>query len=196
MATIFAIPTTAPQDEATAALVDAWFRLAPALRRLFELSGKKIERLVALQQGIPQEKAKDIVKAIKDSKAKVQASIQGDMVRVSGKDRDTLQTVMANLKAKEVKLDAETAKRTVVEYEMFKAESFVTGGVFPKRYFGYFDERHDTAEGLARRLRLDCTRFSSPSGILDRGTFSCPYDLATMARMVLANRRRRPTTQS
>lgn len=43
----------------------------------------------------------------------------------------------------------------------------------------------------ARRLRLDCTRFSSPSGILDRGTFSCPYDLATMARMVLANRRLR-----
>lgn len=43
----------------------------------------------------------------------------------------------------------------------------------------------------ARRLRLDCTRFSSPSGILDRGTFSCPYDLASMARMVLANRRLR-----
>ena len=41
------------------------------------------------------------MKAIKDSKAKVQASIQGDMVRVSGKDRDTLQTVIANLKAKD-----------------------------------------------------------------------------------------------
>ena len=54
-----------------------------------------------IQQGIPQEKAKEIVKFIKDSKAKVQASIQGDVVRVSGKDRDTLQEVIANLKAKD-----------------------------------------------------------------------------------------------
>ena len=46
----------------------------------------------------PQEKAKDIVKAIKNSKLKVQASIQGDFVRVSGKDRDTLQQVMALLR--------------------------------------------------------------------------------------------------
>ena len=55
----------------------------------------------AIQQGIPQEKAKEIVKLIKDSKAKVQASIQGDLVRVSGKDRDTLQQVIATLKAKD-----------------------------------------------------------------------------------------------
>ena len=54
-----------------------------------------------IQQGIPQEKAKDIVKVIKDSKAKVQASIQGDMVRVTSKDRDTLQQVIASLKAKD-----------------------------------------------------------------------------------------------
>ena len=54
-----------------------------------------------IQQGIPQEKAKDIVKFIKDSKVKVQASIQGDMIRVSGRDRDTLQTVIASLKAKD-----------------------------------------------------------------------------------------------
>ena len=43
----------------------------------------------------------DVVKLIKDSKAKVQASIQGDTVRVSGKDRDTLQQVIAALKAKD-----------------------------------------------------------------------------------------------
>jgi len=64
-------------------------------------AGSTVRQHVEIQQGIPQEKAKDIVKAIKDSKAKVQASIQGDMVRVSGKDRDTLQTVIANLKAKD-----------------------------------------------------------------------------------------------
>jgi uncharacterized protein YajQ (UPF0234 family) len=49
----------------------------------------------------PQEKAKEVVKFIKDSKVKVQASIQGDVVRVSGKDRDTLQDVIAKLKDKD-----------------------------------------------------------------------------------------------
>ena len=64
-------------------------------------AGGTVRQKVDIQQGIPQEKAKEIVKAIKDSKAKVQASIQGDAVRVSGKDRDTLQEVIAYLKAKE-----------------------------------------------------------------------------------------------
>ena len=58
-----------------------------------------------MQQGIPTEKAKDIVKAIKDSEKKVQASIQGDTVRVSGKDRDTLQDVMALLRQKDFGID-------------------------------------------------------------------------------------------
>ena len=49
--------------------------------------------------GIPQEKAKEIVKIIKDSKLKVQASIQGDQVRVTGKKRDDLQEAIAFLKA-------------------------------------------------------------------------------------------------
>src|SRR5437867_12153800 len=60
-----------------------------------------VRQRVQIQQGIPQQKAKDIVKFIKDSKAKVQASIQGDTVRVSGRDRDTLQQVMAGLKARD-----------------------------------------------------------------------------------------------
>src|SRR5437764_7826453 len=63
--------------------------------------GGTVRQRAQIQQGIPQEKAKDIVKLIKDSKAKVQASIQGDTVRVSGKDRDTLQQVIATLKAKD-----------------------------------------------------------------------------------------------
>src|SRR5882672_12715791 len=61
-------------------------------------AGGTVRQRAQIQQGIPQEKAKEVVRFIKDSKAKVQASIQGDMVRVSGKDRDTLQTVIASLK--------------------------------------------------------------------------------------------------
>jgi cyclic-di-GMP-binding protein len=64
-------------------------------------AGGTVRQRAQIQQGIPQEKAKDIVKFIKDSKVKVQASIQGDMVRVSGRDRDTLQTVIASLKTKD-----------------------------------------------------------------------------------------------
>jgi cyclic-di-GMP-binding protein len=63
--------------------------------------GGTVKQRVQIQQGIPQEKAKEVVRFIKDSKAKVQASIQGDTVRVSGKDRDTLQNVIASLKNKD-----------------------------------------------------------------------------------------------
>ena len=68
-------------------------------------AGSTVRREIAMQQGIPIEKARDIVKAIKDSKKKVQASIQGDLVRVAGKDRDTLQEVMALLKGKDFGID-------------------------------------------------------------------------------------------
>jgi uncharacterized protein YajQ (UPF0234 family) len=61
-------------------------------------AGGTVRQKAEIQQGIPQEKAKEVVKFIKDSKAKVQASIQGDVVRVSGKDRDTLQDIIAKLK--------------------------------------------------------------------------------------------------
>jgi uncharacterized protein YajQ (UPF0234 family) len=64
-------------------------------------AGASVRQRAVIQQGIPQEKAKEIVKSIKDSKAKVQASIQGDLVRVTGKDRDTLQQVITTLKAKD-----------------------------------------------------------------------------------------------
>lgn len=64
-------------------------------------AGGTVRQRAQIQQGIPQEKAKDIVRFIKDSKVKVQASIQGDIVRISGRDRDTLQQVIASLKAKD-----------------------------------------------------------------------------------------------
>ena len=60
---------------------------------------------ITLQQGIPIEKARDMVKKIKDSKLKVQASISGDFVRVAGKDRDTLQSVMALLRGTDFGID-------------------------------------------------------------------------------------------
>ncbi len=62
-------------------------------------AGQSVRQEVKLLQGIPQEKAKDIVRVIKDSKKKVQAAIQGDMVRVTGKDKDVLQEVLAMLRS-------------------------------------------------------------------------------------------------
>jgi hypothetical protein len=64
------------------------------------LAGTVRQRL-GLQQGIPTDKAKEIVKAIKDSKMKVQAAIQADQVRVSGKSRDDLQAAIQLLKGKD-----------------------------------------------------------------------------------------------
>ena len=61
-------------------------------------AGSSVKQEVTLTSGIPTEKAKDIVKKIKDSKLKLQAAIQGDLVRISGKDRDTLQQAIALLK--------------------------------------------------------------------------------------------------
>ena len=60
--------------------------------------GNTVRQIVKIQQGIPSEKAKEIVKAIKDRKMKVQASIQADQVRVSGRAKDELQEVMALLR--------------------------------------------------------------------------------------------------
>jgi|SRR5690242_20593241 len=68
-------------------------------------AGSTVRQKIKLQQGIPTEKAREIVKLIKDSKVKVQASIQGDTVRVSGKDRDTLQQVIGMLRNKDFGID-------------------------------------------------------------------------------------------
>ncbi len=64
-------------------------------------ASSSVRQRVEIQEGIPIDKAKEIVKFIKDSKAKVQASIQGDVVRVTGKDRDVLQEIIAHLKTKD-----------------------------------------------------------------------------------------------
>jgi cyclic-di-GMP-binding protein len=67
--------------------------------------GGTVRQRVLLQQGIPQDKAKEIVKFIKDTKIKVQVSIQGDIVRVAGKDRDLLQEVIAALREQDFGID-------------------------------------------------------------------------------------------
>ena len=63
--------------------------------------GGAVRQRITLQQGIPTDKAKEIVKTIKDTKIKVQASIQADQVRISGKNRDDLQSVIQLLKNKD-----------------------------------------------------------------------------------------------
>jgi cyclic-di-GMP-binding protein len=67
--------------------------------------GATVRQEISLQQGIPIEKAREIVKAIKDTKKKVQASIQGELVRVSGKDRDSLQDIIQMLRAADFGID-------------------------------------------------------------------------------------------
>ena len=68
-------------------------------------AGGSTKRRITMQQGIAIEKAREIVKLVKDSKKKAQASIQGDLVRVSGKDRDTLQDVIALLRGHDFGID-------------------------------------------------------------------------------------------
>lgn len=60
--------------------------------------GKTVRQLILIKQGIEQEAAKKMVKAVKDSKVKVQAQIQGDELRVTGKNRDDLQAAIALLR--------------------------------------------------------------------------------------------------
>src|SRR5690349_15107419 len=63
--------------------------------------GSTVKQVITLQQGIPIEAAKDIVKHLKDLKKKVQAAIQGEQVRVSSASKDELQDAMQALRAKD-----------------------------------------------------------------------------------------------
>jgi len=68
-------------------------------------AGSTAKQRISMQQGIPIEKARAIVKLVKDSKKKAQASIQGDLVRISGRDRDTLQEIIALLRQRDFGID-------------------------------------------------------------------------------------------
>ena len=67
--------------------------------------GQTVRQLVIIKQGIDMETAKKIVKAVKDSKLKVQASIQGDELRVTGKNRDDLQSAIALMRRGDFGID-------------------------------------------------------------------------------------------
>lgn len=67
--------------------------------------GGSLRQEIALQQGIPQDQAKEIVRVLKSSGLKVQPSIQGDQVRVKGKSKDELQSAMQALRASELDFD-------------------------------------------------------------------------------------------
>ncbi len=74
-------------------------------------SGGILRQKIGLQQGIPIEKAKEIVRLIKDAKIKVQASIQEDQVRVSGKSLDDLQRVMGLVREKDLGIAVQFTNR-------------------------------------------------------------------------------------
>jgi len=73
--------------------------------KIEDASGGKVRQQISIQQGIPAEKGREISKFVRDLKLKVQASIQGDIVRISGRDRDILQTVIRELKEKDFGID-------------------------------------------------------------------------------------------
>ncbi len=105
------ITVTAPDDMKLKAVVDILqsrlHKRGVPLKALTygtveQASGGALRQKIALQQGIPIEKAKEIVRIIKDTKIRVQASIQEDQVRVSGKNRDDLQKIIALLREKDL----------------------------------------------------------------------------------------------
>ena len=67
-------------------------------RQVEKIGGDKVKQVITVREGIATEDGKKITKIIKESKLKVQASIQGDAVRVTGAKRDDLQAVMALLR--------------------------------------------------------------------------------------------------
>jgi uncharacterized protein YajQ (UPF0234 family) len=73
--------------------------------QIIPAAGSTVRQEITLQQGITTEKCREIVKTIKDSKLKVQASIQGDFVRVAGRDRDVLQSVIKLLRESDFGID-------------------------------------------------------------------------------------------
>lgn len=75
--------------------------------KIEQASGNTVRQVITLQQGIPVEKAKEIVKLIKDSKIKAQAEIQKDQVRVRAKKIDDLQSIITLLKGKDLGIHTE-----------------------------------------------------------------------------------------
>lgn len=77
--------------------------------KIEDAAGGTLRQVVTLKQGIPQEKAKQITAAIRDSKLKVKAEIRGDEIRVSGAKKDDLQAAIQLLKSKDFDLELQFA---------------------------------------------------------------------------------------
>jgi len=75
--------------------------------KIEKIGGDKVKQVIKIKNGIETDDAKKIVRAIKDSKMKVQASIQGDAVRITGAKRDDLQAAMALLRKEIAELPLE-----------------------------------------------------------------------------------------
>ena len=72
-----------------------------------KIGGDKVKQVLKVRNGIETEQAKKITRLIKDSKLKVQAAIQGDLIRVSGRDRDTLQSAIQLLRNSDFGIDVQ-----------------------------------------------------------------------------------------
>jgi uncharacterized protein YajQ (UPF0234 family) len=106
-----ALTVTAPDDMKLKAVIDILqsklHRRGVPLKALSygkveSAAGGTLKQRIDLQQGIPIDKAREIVRMVKDTKLKVQAAIQEDKVRVSGKNRDDLQKIIAQLREAEL----------------------------------------------------------------------------------------------
>jgi uncharacterized protein YajQ (UPF0234 family) len=80
---------------------------AATFGKIEPVSGQIQKQTITFQQGIPIEKAKEIAALVKESKLKVQASIQGDQLRVTGKARDDLQSAMALIRGADLNVDVQ-----------------------------------------------------------------------------------------
>ena len=85
-------------------------------------------------------------RSVSASAARLAKRGSGTAEEIDAALREQIAANLIDKMANRVPLDATSIERTVIDYELFKAEKFVSSGVFPKRYFGYFDEKHDTAE--------------------------------------------------
>jgi uncharacterized protein YajQ (UPF0234 family) len=80
---------------------------AATFGKIEPVAGSTVQQTITFQQGIPSDKAKEIAALVKESKLKVQASIQGDQLRVTGKARDDLQSAMALIRGADLNVDVQ-----------------------------------------------------------------------------------------
>ena len=99
------IQMSAPRPERSLRVVSGGYMNQPpsgaALKKIEPATKGTVRQEGKILQGIPTEKAKAMVKVVKDAKLKVQAAIQGEQLRVSGKSKDDLQSVIALLRGKD-----------------------------------------------------------------------------------------------